>query len=106
MDADPPQPAGRQSRDRRPARRALWCAGAGIAAVLAVAIAAALGDITVKQTIILGLPAVVLTLGGLTVALAREPQIAERKGFRAGFIASSLRERWRSLARRLPRRRP
>jgi hypothetical protein len=106
MDADPPQRGDRRSPDRRPAGRALWCAGAGVAAVLAVAIAAALGDITVKLTIILGLPAVVLTLGGVTMALARDPQIAERKGFRAGFIASSLRERWRSLPSRRPKRRP
>jgi hypothetical protein len=97
MDAEPRQHADRQDRDRRQARRALWIAGAGVAAGLATAIASALGDIRDMQAIMFGLPAAVLAFGGLTVAVASDPETAERLGFRAGLKAGSLRRRWRSV---------
>jgi hypothetical protein len=103
MDAEPP---GRADRDGRRARRAPWVAGAGIVAGLATAIAFALGDITDRQAIMIGLPAAVLAFGGLTVAVASDPQTAERQGFRAGLKAGALRTRWQSVCGRRGRDRP
>jgi len=100
MDAEPPQPADRHGDDRRKARRALWFAGAGVVAGLATAIFSAVGDISVKQGIMLGLPAAVLTFGGLAVAVASDPETAERQGFRAGLKAGSLFSWVRSIFRR------
>ena len=101
MDAEPPQqPGDRNGGDRRKARRALWFAGAGVAAGLATAIASALGDMSVKQAITVAVPAAVLTFGGLAVAVASDPETAERLGFRAGLKAGSLRRRWRSVSGR------
>jgi hypothetical protein len=106
MEAGPPAGADRPGRDGRRARRALWFAGAGVVAGLATAIASALGDISMGQTITLGLPAAVLTLGGITVAVASDPESAERQGFRAGLKAGSLRGRWRSVFGRQGNGRP
>jgi hypothetical protein len=81
-------------RDGRKARRALQFAGAGAVAGLAAAIASALGDISVKQAM---MPAAVLTFGGMTAAVASDPETAERQGFQAGLKAGALRTRWRSV---------
>jgi hypothetical protein len=97
MDAEAPQPVGQNGGDGRKARRAFWFAGAGVVAGLATAVVSALGDVSVKQAIMLGVPAAVLTFGGLAVAVASDPETAERQGFRAGFKAGSLRRRWRSV---------
>ena len=106
MDAEPPQRADRDGRDGRRARRAPWVAGAGIVAGLAIAIAFALGDINDRQAIMIGLPAAVLTFGGLTVAVASDPETAERQGFRAGLKAGALRGSWRSVCSRRGKGRP
>src|SRR5579863_1748601 len=106
MEADPPPRAERHGRDRRRARRALWFAGAGIVAGLATAIASALGDISVRLTIMLGLPAAVLAFSGITVAVASDPETAERQGFRAGLKAGALRGRWRAAFGRQGKGRP
>jgi hypothetical protein len=98
MDAEPSQqPADRDGGDRRKARRAFWCAGAGVVAGLATAVVSALGDMSTKQAIMVGVPAAILTFGGLAVAVASDPETAERQGFRAGLKAASLRRRWRSV---------
>jgi hypothetical protein len=106
MDAEPPEHAEPDGRDERKARRALWFACAGLAVGLATAIASALGDTSTKQAIMLGLPAAVVTFGGLTVAVGSDPETAERQGFRAGLKAGSLRRRWRALFARQGNRRP
>jgi hypothetical protein len=109
MDAEPPPRAGRDERDGRDgrrARRAPWVAGVGIVAGLATAIAFALGGITDRQAIMIGLPAAVLAFGGLTVAVASDPQTAERQGFRAGLKAGALRTRWQSVCGRRGKDRP
>jgi hypothetical protein len=62
--------------------------------------ALALGDLSGRHAIMLGLPAVVLTFGGLTVAVLSDPQRAERQGFRAGVKAGTLRRQWRSVCDR------
>ncbi len=102
MNAEPPQRTDRQGRYRRQARLAMWLAGVGIGGGLAIVIAAALGEISVKQTIMLGVPAAVLILGGLMVGVARDPESAERLGFRSGLTVGSLRKRWRSVFGRQP----
>ncbi len=79
---------------------------AGIVAGLATAIAFALGDISDRQAIMMGLPAAVLTFGGLTVAVAPDPETAERQGFRAGLKAGALRGSWRSVCGRRGKGRP
>ena len=95
MNAEPPQPAGRNGGAGQKARRAFWLAGAGVVAGLATAIVAAVGDMSVKLAILLGVPAAVLAFGGLAVAVAADPETAERHGFRAGLMAGSLRTWWR-----------
>jgi hypothetical protein len=106
LDAEPPERADQEGRDGRKARRALWVAAAGVVAGLATAIVSGLGDIGVRQAIVLGLPAAVLTLGGLAVAVASDPETAERQGFRAGWRAGSLGRRWRSVFGRRGKDRP
>jgi hypothetical protein len=97
VDAGPPQPVDGRDRDNRNARRALWIAGAGIVAGLATAIVFALGDLSAKGAIILGVPIAILTIGGVIFALASDPARAERQGFRAGMRAGAIRNRLRSL---------
>jgi hypothetical protein len=97
MDAESPQRAGQRSRDGRAARRARWFAGVGVGAGVATVVALALGDLSGRHAIMLGLPAVVLTFGGLIVAALSDPLRAERQGFRAGLKAGTLRRRWRSV---------
>ena len=97
MDAEPPQQAGQHGGDGRAARRARWLAGVGIGGGAATVIAFALGDLSGGHAIMLGVPAVVLIFGGLTVAALSDPQTAERRGFRAGLKAGTLRRRWRSV---------
>jgi hypothetical protein len=106
MEVEPPPRADRHGRDGRRARRALWFAGAGVVAGLTTATASALGAINMRQTIMLGLPAAVLTLSGITVAVASDPETAERQGFRAGLKAGSLRGRWRAVFGRQGKGRP
>jgi hypothetical protein len=106
MDAEPPPRDDHNGRDTRRARRALWLAGVGVVAALVTVVTGAIGDITLKQAIIFGLPAAVLTFGGLLVALASSPETAERQGFQAGLIAGSLRARWRLFFGRHAKRRP
>jgi hypothetical protein len=106
MQAERPPPADRHGRDGGRARRALWFAGAGVVAVLAIAITSALGDISMRQTIMLGLPAGVLTFSGITLGVASDPETAERQGFRAGLKAGSLRSRWRAVFSRQGKGRP
>ena len=106
MDAEPPQRVDRDGRDGRKSRRALWVASAGIVAGLATAIAFAFGGISDRLAIMIGLPAAVLTFGGLTVAVASDPETAERQGFRAGLKAGALRSSWRSVFGRRGKDRP
>jgi hypothetical protein len=106
MDAEPPQRVEPDSRDGRKARRALWFACAGLLVGLAIAVASALGDTSMKQAVMLGLPAAVLTFGGLTIAVGSDPETAERQGFRAGLKAGSLRRRWRAVFARQGKGRP
>jgi hypothetical protein len=95
MNAGPPPPVGRNGGDERKARRALWVAGAGVVIGLATAVVAVVGDMSVKLAILLGVPATVLTFGGLAVAVVSDPETAERQGFRVGLMAGSLRRWWR-----------
>ena len=106
MGAEPPQRVDRDGRHGRRARRALWVASAGIVAGLAAAIAFAFGGIGDRLAIMIGLPAAVLTFGGLTVAVAPDPETAERQGFRAGLKAGALRGSWRSVFGRRGKGRP
>jgi len=96
MDAEPPQRTDGPGRYKRTAIRALLFAAVGTVAVVGTAVAFTLRAISVKLAIILGLPAVVLMLSGLTVALLSDPETAERQGFRVGLTAGSLRRLWRS----------
>jgi hypothetical protein len=97
VDAEPPRQVDGRGRDGRNARRALWIASAGIVAGLATAIVSALGDISVKVTIILAVPIAILTIGAAITAVASDPERAERQGFGAGVRVGSMRNRLRSL---------
>ncbi len=97
MDAEPPRRVEADGRDGRKARRALWFLCAGLVVGLAIAVASALGDTSMKQAIMMGLPAAVMTFGGLTIAVGADTETAERQGFRAGLRVGSLRKRWRAV---------
>jgi choline-glycine betaine transporter len=101
-----PSPPDQRDREGRKRRRATWVAVAGIVAGLVIAITSALGDMSAKQTILLALPAAILTFGGLIVAMVSDPEAAERRGFRAGLKAGSLRRIWRSVLGRDDDNRP
>jgi hypothetical protein len=100
MDAEPPQRAGGDGARRRKDRRAFWSADAGAVAGLAIAVVSVLGDVNAGQAIALGLPAALLTFGGLAVTVPPDAETAERQGFRAGLTTGPLIRWWRSVSGR------
>jgi hypothetical protein len=100
MNAGPPEPQDIGPRSPR-AARAAWAVVAGVILGTSAAICLALGVISGAQAVAIALPAVLLVVGGLIVVAMPDPATGQRRGFGAGFRASSL-GRWR---RYLPRRR-
>jgi hypothetical protein len=99
MDAESRQP--NQDQRRRAiqairARRALWCAAGGIIVGLTAAVCSGIDVISMQQAIAMALPAALLIVGGLMVAVA-DTQSDRGQGFQAGFSAGSLLSRLRSI---------
>jgi len=71
----------------------------GTAAVICLAV----GAVSVQQAVALGLPAVILIMGGLIAAAIPDPATGRRAGFqtgfRTGFRVGSLLSQWRSVFR-------
>jgi len=99
MDAVPPQRSEGHSPRRRRTRRAAWCAAAGVILVTAAVTCLALDAVSAQQAIALGLPGVLLIVGGLIVAASPDPATSRQRGFQAGLQAGSLLSRLRSLFR-------
>jgi hypothetical protein len=78
--------------------RAMRCAVAGVALVLAAEICSGLNLLSAQQTISLALPGSLLAAGGLMALMAApEDEIAEL-GFQAGYLLGTLRALWRSAS--------
>jgi hypothetical protein len=99
MNAGPPQPEDVSPRSSR-AVRAAWGVAAGVILGTSAVICLAVGVISGEQALAMALPGVLLIVGGLIVMAMPEPVTGQRRGFRAGFLASSLRRRWRGVYRR------
>jgi uncharacterized membrane protein len=93
-----------QQPDDNPLRRrsqvATSCQVIGAVIVIATLVCSLLGVISAQQAVALGLPAVVLILGGLIAVWVPDPQTSHRLGVRAGLQAGALLKLWRSLVRR------
>ena len=85
---------------RRPAaRRAAWCAAIGVILGAAAVICLAIGAVSVQQAIAVGLPAALLIITGIVMAVLPDPATGQRTGFEAGYLAGSLLGLWRSVFR-------
>jgi hypothetical protein len=80
---------------RARARRAVWCVAAGVVLGAAAMAGGASGAVSAAQAIAVGIPAVLLILGGLIVIFMPGLATIHRIGVQAGLWAGSLR-RWRS----------
>jgi len=98
MDGGPPRPEDDRPRRAR-ARRAAWCASAGVILATAAVICLALNAISPQQAIALGLPGALLILGGLIALAVPDTTTGDRLGFHAGFQIGSLLTRFRSFFR-------
>jgi hypothetical protein len=99
MDAGSPQrPEGHRSRWSRD-RTAGWCVTAGVILGVAAVICLALDAVSPQQGIAIGLPAVLLIVGGLIAAAVPDAATGKRLSFQAGFRMGWLLSRLRSLFR-------
>jgi len=94
-----PRPPDDPSPRRPAARRAAWCAALGVILGAAAVICLALGAVSVQQAIAAGLPAALLVVTGIVIAVLPDPATGHRTGFQAGYLAGSLLSLWRSLLR-------
>lgn len=58
-----------------------------------------LGAVSVQQAIAMGLPAALLIVTGIVMAVLTDPATSQQTGFQAGFLAGSLLRLWRSVFR-------
>ena len=101
MDAGAPQePDDDHGQQGHRARLAVWCQVAGAVLALATLACSLLGVISAQQAIALGLPAVLLIVGGVIATAARDLPAASGSGFRAGLRTGSALSRLRSRLRR------
>jgi hypothetical protein len=84
---------------RRAARRAAWCGAVGVILGAAAVTCLALGAVSRQQAIAVGLPAALLVIAGIVMAVMPDPATGQRTGFQAGFLAGSLLSLWRSVFR-------
>jgi hypothetical protein len=104
MDAEPPQPEDLGPRRSRVVAAA-WCAGSGLVLGSTAVICLALGVVSGRQALAIGMPGALLLLFGLIAAAIADPASGQRLGYRAGLRAGALVSRWQSFLRRLRRRR-
>ena len=103
MDADPPQPENLGPRRSR-VILAAWCLGAGLVLGSSAVVCLALGVISGRQALAIGMPGLLLLLFGLITAAIADPVSGERLGFQAGLRAGALASRWQAFLRWLRRR--
>ena len=68
----------------------------GAAAVICLTV----GAVSAQQAIAVGLPAALLIIIGIVIAVLPDPATGQRTGFQAGFLAGSMLSLWRSAFRR------
>jgi hypothetical protein len=100
MEAGAPQEPDGHASQRRRARLTVWCEGAGVLLGLATVLCCLFHVVSRQQAVAMGLPAVLLIVGGLIAATAPDPAAGRRFGFQAGFLAGSFMSIWRSLFHR------
>jgi hypothetical protein len=100
MDAGGPQQPDDNTTPRLRARLAAWCEVAGVILGIATVICSLLGVLSAQQAVALGLPTVLLIVGGLIAAASPDASTGRRLGFQAGLQAGALLRLWRSLFRR------
>jgi hypothetical protein len=99
MAAGPPERPEREHPRWPRARIASWCVSAGIILGAAALLCRALGAVSTQQAIAIGLPGVLLLVGGLIAAAIPDPETGRRMSFEAGFQMGWLLTRLRSLFR-------
>jgi len=104
MNAEPPQPEDLGPRRSR-VILAAWCAGAGLVLGSCAVICLALGVISGRQALAIGMPGVLLLLFALITAAIANPVSGERVGFQAGLRAGALASKLQSLLRCFRRQR-
>lgn len=95
---DPEEPDDNLLRGR--ATMAALCQVAGVALAIATLVCSLLAVISAQQAVALGLPAVVLILGGLIAVWVPDHQTGRRLGYQVGRVTGALLNLWRSLAHR------
>lgn len=97
---EPQQPDDDNRARRQRAVVAVWCQVIGAVLAIATLTCSLLGVISAQQAVALGLPAVLLIIGGLVAAAAIDPANSERLGFRAGLRVGKILRRLVSVIRR------
>lgn len=100
MASGEPQQPDDNGTQRQRARLAAWCQVTGAVIAMATVICSRLNVISTQQTIALGLPAVMLIVGGVIAGSTVDPSTAQRLGFRAGLHVGNLLRGLRSAFRR------
>lgn len=98
---EPQQPDDNNSDrgQRQRARVAAWCEAIGAVLAIATLISSLLNAISAQQAVAMGLPAVLLTAGGLIAASTLAESDGGRIGFRAGLRVGTLLRKLRSAFR-------
>jgi len=97
---EPQQPDHDNRTQRKRARLAAWSQVIGAVLVIVTLTCTLLNVISAQQAVALGLPAVLLILGGLIAAAAIDPSSTERRAFRAGLRVGNLLRRLQAALRR------
>jgi hypothetical protein len=97
---EPQQPDDDNRTQRRRARLAAWCQVIGAVVAIVTLTCTLLNVISAQQALALGLPAMLLIIGGLIAAAAVDPSTSRRRGFQAGLHVGGLLRMLRSLFRR------
>lgn len=100
MAAGEPEQPDEDSPQRRRAALATWSEVFGAVLAIATLVCSLLGVISAQQAVALGLPAVVLILGGLIAVWVPNPRTGHRLGFQAGRQVGTLLNFCRSLTHR------
>ena len=109
MNADPrpPEDEGPESCPAEPARgrgpAGILLAGVGVLLGAAAIVSLTMGTVSAPQAIALGLPAALLVVAGLILALPRDAA-GRRLGYRAGFYLGAIIGQLRSRLRHPPDR--
>ena len=99
MAAGPPERPERHHPRWPRAAVAAWCVSAGFILGAAALLCRALGAVSTQQAIAIGLPGVLLLVGGLIAAAIPDPETGRRMSFEAGFQMGWLLTRLRSIFR-------